>query len=386
MGAEAEQFRSRFATWLDANVPAQWRFLAENDTTDEGLIAIRRDWGRTLFAAGLLGPSLPREQGGMGLDIEQAVVYAEEYARAGAPEPANANSIDIFLPSLMRFGTASQQSRIIDPMLRHDELWSQGFSEPEAGSDLAAVKTRAVLDGDTFRITGQKVWTSLAHFSDYCYVLVRTDPDSQRHAGLSLMAVSMHQPGVDARPVRQITGRSEFCEVFFDGATASQDDVIGGVGNGWAVAMHMLGQERSVRLAMRAFRLRQTFDDLRRLADRVASPDRQGSDRQGSVRAKLADLYVTTLVMNSVARRNVALAAAGEDFGAFAAMGKLTWSDASQEQAKFALDLLGPDAIAPENQRWVDAVLTSRAMSIYGGTSQIQRNIIAAGAGLQSYR
>lgn len=359
-------------------MPAEWRFLAENDTTDEGLVEIRREWGRRLYAAKLLGPG---EYGGMGLGVEQAVVYAEEYARAGAPEPANANAIDIFLPSLMRFGTESQKSRIIGPMLRHDELWCQGFSEPEAGSDLAAVRTRAILDGETFRITGQKAWTSLAHFADYCYVLVRTDPESQRHAGLSLLAVSMRQPGVEARPVKQMTGRSEFCEVFFDGARAGLGDVIGGVGDGWRVAMDMLGQERSVRLAMRAFRLRQTFDDLRRLTERVAAPS-----GQEPVRARLAELFVSTLVMNSVARRNVALAASGEDFTAFAAMGKLTWSEASQEQAHFALDVLGPDAAQPRYQHWADAVLTSRAMSIYGGTSQIQRNIIAAAAGLQSYR
>jgi alkylation response protein AidB-like acyl-CoA dehydrogenase len=380
-GPEAEEFRSEIASWLDGNVPTKWRFLAENDTTDEELVEIRREWGRRLYAAKLLGPGLPREHGGMGLGVEQAVVYAEEYARAGAPEPANANAIDIFLPSLMRFGSASQKSQIIEPMLRHDQLWCQGFSEPEAGSDLAAVKTRAVLEGETFRITGQKVWTSLAHFADYCYVLVRTDPDSQRHAGLSLLAVSMRQPGIEARPVKQITGRSEFCEVFFDGAKAGTGDVIGGIGDGWRVAMDMLGQERSVRLAMRAFRLRQTFDELRRLTERVDAPS-----GQASVRARLAELFVSTLVMNSVARRNVALAASGEDFTAFAAMGKLTWSEASQEQAHFALDILGPDAVQPQYQHWVDAVLTSRAMSIYGGTSQIQRNIIAGSAGLQSYR
>lgn len=384
ISARAEQFRSDFRQWLDRALPQEWRERRLGvDVVESEYSEIQRAWGRRLFEGGYGAPTWPREFGGMGLGVDEQIAHVEELASIGAPDPTNGNAIDNFGPTVLRFGTPDQQRRFLLPMLAHDILWCQGFSEPGAGSDLASLVTRAVPDGnERLRIYGQKTWTSLAHRADWCYMLVRTDPDAPKHAGLSMVAVSMDQPQIDVRPIRQITGNAEFCEVFLDGAGASMSDVIGMLGQGWEIATYTLRHERTARMAVRSIRLSKDFEALRMLCQQAVV----STGLQPALQEELVDGFVRTLVLRSVVKRNLAFASAGADFGAYAAMGKLSWSEWAQDQAHVALDLLGPSIIEHANRSRLIDLLNVRAASIYGGTSQIQRNIIARSAGLESSR
>lgn len=378
---EAVEFGIELSERIAAILPQEWcDLVVGSDISQEEFFKIQRAWGVRLCSENALGPKLPRAYGGMELDQDEEFLYATVLANTGAPEPANASTIENFGMTLVQFGTDEQRRRFLPPMLSHQEIWCQGFSEPNAGSDLAAIATKGRKDREAFRVEGQKVWTSRAQFADFCYALIRTGSADNRHDGLTMMIIDMRQDAVTVRPLKQMTEISEFCEVFFDGATVESGNVVGGVGNGWDVATYTLSQERSTRLAIRSVHLVAKFEQLAGIFG-----DRNG-DRSRRFGERMVDGYIDNLLLQSLVKRNIALGNAPAKLGPSASMGKVTWSEAAQRQSELGLELLGECSASPEYRSWLFGLLDSRAMSIYGGTSEIQRNLIAQAAGLARVR
>lgn len=380
-GMSLPQFRATFQDWLAQNLPGPWRNRSFG-ATDEELVRVRREFGARLGRAGWLSVSWPRDRGGAGLSSDYRICVLEELVEVGAPEPMNANSLGIFAPTLIRFGTPEQCNRFLPSMLNHDALWCQGFSEPGAGSDLAAISTVAEPADSGYRLRGQKVWTSYAHLADYCYMLVRTDR-ADRHNGLSLMAVPVHQPEVSVRPLRNIAGTEEFCEVFLDGAYVPGQNIIGRLGDGWNMAMYALGQERSVGLAQRSMKLNGEFNALLDLCQ--AELNAGNSDMSADFFAgPLVDTFVRSRVVDATVRRALETDGRGEDLRSLAPAAKLNWSESHQRQLQLALDVLCARAVVEgePGEDWWRAALFSRAETIYGGTSEIQRNLLGRALGL----
>jgi alkylation response protein AidB-like acyl-CoA dehydrogenase len=377
-----EAFRAAIATWLAENLAG--RFAGLRDAGGPGrehqAHAERVAWNRHLAAAGWTCLGWPAEHGGRGASLAQQVIFHEEYARAGAPARVGYLGEELLGPTLIAFGTPEQQRRFLPPIRAVTELWCQGYSEPGAGSDLASVATRAELvrgegdaGGDQWVITGQKVWTSLAVEADWCFVLARTEPGSRRSAGLSYLLVPMRQPGITVRPIRQLTGTSEFNEVFFDGARTGRGNVVGEVGDGWRVAKATLAIERG------AATLGQQVG-FRRELERLLEVARRGPAREDPLlRDRLARAWIGLDVLRAHAVRT--LAAPDADPGAASVL-KLLWSRWHQELGELAMDVLGAPAMlargAPYDlDDWQRLFLFSRADTIYGGSSEIQRGIIA---------
>ena len=362
--AEDDAFRTEARAWLDEHAP---------HAPD------RRAWERTLGEAGWIGIGWP--EGGYGnrtATLTQQVAWAEEYARSVAPPRSGHIGENLLAPTLLAHGTDEQKSRFLPPVAAGDELWCQGYSEPGAGSDLAGVRTRAERTPDGYRVTGQKIWTSLAHEADWCFVLARTDPDSTRHHGLSFLLVPMDQPGrIEVRPIRQMTGTSDFNEVFFDGAHARVEHVVGAEGDGWRVAMSLLGFERGVSTLAQQIGFAQELGRvLRTAADTGAADD-------PVVRDRLVRLWAELRVMRWNALRT--LGGSG-DPGA-PSVAKLLWAGWHQRLGELAVLVRGAAASAgpadwsPATPYELDdtqhLLLFSRADTIYGGSDQIQRTIIA---------
>ncbi len=363
---EQEAFRAEVRTWLEANVPA-----VGSAGTAEGF-AQHRAWERTLSAAGYSGISWPVEYGGRGLDVVLQSIFEEEYLRVCAPERVSIVSQKLMAPTLMEHGTESQKVRWLPRILSADDIWSQGFSEPGAGSDLAAIGTKAELDGDHFVINGQKIWTSFGAFADLIFVLARTDPSAERHGGISFIAVDMRTDGVEARPIVQLDGHAGFAEVFFTDARVPVEHVVGAVNDGWRVAMTTLGAERDSppRSATRYLR------DLREL---VAICERRGISGDAAVQDSLASLYVRAKCYALATTRVITRISKGEDLGVDASVMKLQWSELEREMFETALELLGPLGAAldePGEGFWHN-YWYARAATIYAGTSEIQRNIVS---------
>lgn len=384
LSPEAEAFRLRFRAWLEANVPDDWRRYGMHKQTFDESVQIRKDWGKLLHSGGWAGPTWPQEHGGLGLGIDEMTAYTEELVRFGSPEPMNANAIGILAPTIMKYGTTEQQVRHLPPMLRHDMSWCQGFSEPGAGSDLAGLSTRAVHDPEAgvYRITGQKLWTSRAQFADWCYILVRTEANSARHRGISMMLMRMDQPGVDIRPVRSMAGSLELNEIFLDGAVAEERDLVGKPGDGWKLATFALGNERGTRLVERALKFNK--EQGAGLADLAEYARQRG--REPVVPDSLAQASIDARVVDAMAHRILALSAESVEIGALSSMSKLVWSEGYQRflTAMNQAFGFGGLACAPPFDAWQDRLMRGRAATIYGGTSEIQRNIIAKSLGLPS--
>ncbi|MFL6238491.1 MAG: acyl-CoA dehydrogenase family protein [Actinomycetes bacterium] len=373
MTPEVEAFRAEVRAWLAANLKGDYAELggAGGPGREHEGFDVRQRWEKLLGASGWIGLGWPKEHGGRGATLMEQVVFAEEYARAGAPARVGHIGENLVAPTLIDFGTPDQQQRLLPGILAGDELWCQGYSEPNAGSDLANVQTRAVLDGDYWVITGQKVWTSLAVQADWCFVLARTEPDSQRHHGLSYLLVPMQQPGVEVRPIVQITGTSEFNEVFFDGARTATANVVGDPGEGWRVAMGTLGYERGVSTLAQQIGFER---DLHAVAEAARS---RGLADDPIVRDRLADAWIGLHVMRQHALRTLA----GNDPGA-ASVSKLVWANWHQRLGELAIDVLGAsgtlaDAFPYELSDLQRLALFTRSDTIYGGSNEIQRNIIA---------
>ncbi|MGI5398262.1 acyl-CoA dehydrogenase family protein [Streptomyces sp. CA-135486] len=364
-GPADEAFRTDARTWLDEHLPGG---------------ATPRAWERELGTAGWIGIGWPEAgYGNRRATLTQQVVWAEEYARAAAPTRLGHIGENLLAPTLITHGTTAQKDRFLPAVARGDELWCQGYSEPGAGSDLAGISTAAVRDGDTYRISGQKIWTSLAQDADWCFALVRTEPGSRRHHGLSFLLVPMDQPGrVDVRPIRQMTGTSEFNEVFFDGAEAGAEHLVGGEGNGWRVAMSLLAFERGVSTLAQQIGFAEELSRVIRLAAANGAAD------DPVLKERLVRQWAELRTMRWNALRT--LGEPADDPGA-PSVAKLLWGGWHQRLGALAMAVRGARAAAgpcdwsSEKPYELDALqrlfLFTRADTIYGGSDEIQRNIIA---------
>ncbi|RQW29710.1 acyl-CoA dehydrogenase [Rhodobacteraceae bacterium CH30] len=375
---EDEAFREQAARWLAENLTgefAQLRFRG-GPGDEHSFIDERRAWEKRLAAGGWVGVGWATDDGGRGATISRQVIFAEEYARAGGPGRIGHIGEGLAGPTIAAFGSPAQKARYLPGIVSGKELWCQGYSEPGAGSDLAAVKTRASQDADGhWRISGQKVWTSLAHIANWCFVLARTDPTSHGHYGLGFFLVPMAQDSVTVRPIRQITGSSEFNEVFFDDARAS--DLLGSPGDGWKIALALLGFERGVSTLGQQMLFRTELDEIIRIARD------NGAARQADIRSRIAEAWMGLTVMRANALRMLS-EDAGADEQRAALVYKLHWASWHRNLGKLAMDVLGEAAeLCPNDDepyaltRLQSLFLFSRADTIYGGSNQIQRNLIA---------
>ncbi|HTK88961.1 MAG TPA: acyl-CoA dehydrogenase family protein [Verrucomicrobiae bacterium] len=371
-------FRAELRAWLATHLPAHRATYPPSDDEltlhpDKSFDACRA-WHRRMHEGGWVGLRWPREYGGRGASLTEQLIFAEELIAAGAPPGVNTIGLGMVAPAIMVHGTSEQKARWLRPILAADEIWCQGFSEPNAGSDLANVSTRAALDGDHFVITGQKVWTSNAHRSDYCILLARSDPGSTRHKGLTCLLVDMRAPGITIRPLRQLTGDSEFNEVFFDGARVPASDLVGTLHRGWDVAVTILMYERQSIGGM---------VNLHLFIERVLDLARRQRADDPVLRQRLADLVIAGRALRLTNLRYVTRELAGMPVGAEGSVLKLTFTDAYKQMAEIAASILGPysqlwagDSRAPEDGRWAFQSLFAHRFGIAGGTDQIQRNII----------
>ncbi len=358
-------FRDELRAWFAANEPG-----AEPDGDEDVRYAWRRDFQRRLADGGWAAVHWPREYGGRGASLTESAIFFEELGRSGAPLPANVLGLLLAGPTIMTWGSAAQKDRYLAPILTADEIWCQGFSEPDAGSDLASLKTRAVRDGEDWLVTGQKVWTSGAQYSKWCMLVARTDPEAPKHKGLTYFLMDMEQPGVQIRPLRQITGEPEFNELFLDNVRIPHENVLGGEGNGWKVALTTLMNERAGLGFFLQVRLRQLLDRV------IAEAARAGLLEDPVVADRLGELHLRTEIVRLTAYRGLT---AIEKYGQPGPEGSLTkwmWSDTNQRLTQLAVDLLGPRALRAEDP-WAYELLRARGNSIEGGTTQVLKNIVA---------
>jgi alkylation response protein AidB-like acyl-CoA dehydrogenase len=376
--AEDQDFRAEVREWLEANLSGEFAHLRgkggpgrEHEAFED-----RVAWDRHLAAAGWTCLGWPREHGGRGLPLLQQVIFHEEYAKADAPARVSHIGEELLGPTLIAFGTEEQQRRFLPGIRNVEELWCQGYSEPGAGSDLAAVATKARRDGDTWVVDGQKVWTSLAHVADWCFLIARTEPGSSRHHGLSYLLVPMRQDGVEVRPIEQLTGGSEFNEVFFSGARTAADLVVGEPGEGWRVAMGTLGFERGVST------IGQQVGFGRELEGIVAMARDNGAIDDPVVRDRIVRARMGLEVMRLHALRTLAGHQTGST-GPEASVSKLVWANWHRDLGELAMQVAGASSLttAPGSSYdldgWQRLFLFSRADTIYGGSNEVQRNIIS---------
>ncbi|MEV6837008.1 acyl-CoA dehydrogenase family protein [Streptomyces sp. NPDC051133] len=375
--SSVEEFRTEVRAWLRANLTGEFAGLRGRGGPgrEHEAFAERLAWERHMAAAGWTCVGWPAEYGGRGATLEQQVAFHEEYALADAPARVNHIGEQLLGPTLIAFGTPEQRARFLAPIVAVEELWCQGYSEPDAGSDLANVRTRAERDGADWVVTGQKTWTSLAHESDWCFVVVRTEPGSVRHAGLSYLLVPLDQPGVRIRPITQLTGTSEFNEVFFDGARTPARNVVGAPGEGWKVAMATLGFERGVSTLGQQVGFRRELEALTELARRT------GAAADPLIRDRIARAWTGLATIRFNALRMLEGVTAGAP-GPEASIGKIFWATWHRELGELAMDVCGAAgtlaAGAPYDlDPWQRLFLFARADTIYAGSNEIQRNIIA---------
>jgi alkylation response protein AidB-like acyl-CoA dehydrogenase len=358
-------FRDELRAWFAANDPGE-----EPDGEEDLRYAWRRDFQRRLAEGGWAAVHWPREYGGRGATLTESAIFFEELGRSGAPLPANVLGLLLAGPTIMTWGTEAQRERYLSPILTADEIWCQGFSEPDAGSDLASLKTRAVHDGEEWVLSGQKVWTSAAQYSKWCMLVARSDPAAPKHKGLTYFLLDMEQEGVQIRPLRQITGEPEFNELFLDGARVPAENVLGGEGNGWKVALTTLMNERAGLGFFLQVRLRQLLDHL------IEEAAREGLLEDPVVADRLGELHLRTELVRLTAYRGLT---AIERYGQPGPEGSLTkwmWSDTNQRLTQFAAELLGPRALRAEDP-WSYELLRARGNSIEGGTTEVLKNIVA---------
>lgn len=384
----AEAFRDRIRAFLAEQLPPGWRGPGALCVGEREAFA--RQWRQALAATGLVAVSWPKKYGGGGLSAIEQVVLAEEFTRAGAPERAENDlfGIELLGNTLIAVGSEEQQAYFLPRILSGEDRWCQGFSEPEAGSDLASVRTRAALNDDTWVINGQKIWTSAGTTANWIFVLARTDPHAPKHQGLSLLLVPIEQPGVTVRPIVNAAGHSSFSEVFFTDARTVSPNVVGGVGNGWRTAMTLLGFERGSAVTTVAIEFARDLDRLRDLAAQL------GVNAEPRVRDELAWCYSRVQIMRYRGYRELTSMLNGRLPGADAAISKVIWSEYFRRYTELAVEILGVDAVSPAGPGnggarvvpeagtpnspscWMDELLYARAATIYAGSSQIQRNVI----------
>ncbi|KTE16561.1 acyl-CoA dehydrogenase family protein [Sphingopyxis sp. H115] len=371
---QEEAFRAEAAAWLSAELNGPF-------TDVRGITSLvemperRRDWEKRLGEAGWSCVGWPREYGGRDATLAEQVIFAEEYARAGAPPRLNHIGIELAGPTILAFGTDEQKARFLPAIARGEEIWCQGYSEPGAGSDLANVRTRAWHEGDVWVIEGQKVWTSLAQFSDWIFVIARSEEGSKGPKGLSFLLVPVDQPGVTIRPIHQITGEAEFNETFFDGARTESANILGAPGDGWKVAMALLGFERGVSTLAQQMGFRNELDAV------IAAARANGEAKNPLIRQRIAKAEIGLRLMRYGALRMLTDAEGGK-LSPSALTYKIQWATWRRDLGELAMDVLGQAGETVAGQDYAfpalpNLYLYSRADTIYGGTNEIQRNIIA---------
>ncbi|MEI8321957.1 MAG: acyl-CoA dehydrogenase family protein [Actinomycetes bacterium] len=385
---EAAVYRTKVQAFLAEKLPRNWGGTGQLE--GEALEKFVTEWRAVLAAAGYLAPNWPVEYGGAGLTALEQVILAEEFARAGVPGggPNDVFGIQMLGNTLLRWGTEEQKKHYLPRILSGDDVWCQGYSEPNAGSDLSNVGLKAELDGDQWILNGQKIWTSAGHLADHIFTLARTDPDAPRHKGISFILVDMRQPGIEVRPIKMISGESEFNEVFYTDAVAPKGEVIGGVNNGWAVAMTLLGFERGEAAAVSPIRYQAELDRLLLMAKE------RGVNTDPRIRQRLAWCHSKVQMMRYLGMRTLTQFLQGHHPGPDAAIGKLFWSEYHKVVTELAMDIMGADAMVPTGRRpssafgaddagapnstnsWAMTFLNARAGTIYAGSSQVQRNIV----------
>jgi alkylation response protein AidB-like acyl-CoA dehydrogenase len=385
---EAEVYREKVQAFLAEHLPADWKGTGALE--GEELERFGEGWRRTLYENGMLGTSWPTEYGGAGLSAMEQVILQEEFAKAGVPPygPNDVFGIQMVGNTIIQWGTDEQRRHFLPRILSGEDRWCQGYSEPNAGSDLANVGCRAELDGEEWVLNGQKIWTSAGHLADWIFVLARTDPSAAKHKGISFLLVPMDQPGVEVRPIKMISGESEFNEVFFTDARCPKGNVVGEVNAGWGVAMTLLGYERGEAAAVLPIRFRAELDRLTELARE------RGRHQDPIIRQQLAWCHAKVEIMRYLGMRALTKFLAGEHPGPDAAVSKLYWSEYHRTVTELGVRILGAEAMTPTGRgpssafqtddpgapntsaSWVDVFLNARAGTIYAGTSQVQRNII----------
>jgi alkylation response protein AidB-like acyl-CoA dehydrogenase len=379
---DQQAFRERVRSWLEANVPAEWTSLGSTEVPRADAYELIRRWQRRLFEGGFIGLTWPRQYGGQGLTFVEEMILHEELALQKAPPILNILGVGMAGPTIIAYGTEEQKQRYPAKILSCEEIWCQGYSEPNAGSDLAALQTRAVKDGDHWVVNGQKVWTSLAHVADWMMLLARTDPDAPRHKGLTYFLLDMHAQGVTVKPLKQLTGDAEFNEVFFDNVRVPERQVLGEVGNGWAVGLTTLMYERLALGFGLQVRLRIALESLVEMGRRVEKTGRAVT-RDPLLRQKLAQLWIDTEALKYTGARAITKLLRGELPGPEASAGKMGWVETHQRLQELAMEIEGPYSQlmrgsdrAIDGGVWQYGFLRSRANSIEGGTTEIQKNII----------
>jgi alkylation response protein AidB-like acyl-CoA dehydrogenase len=387
-GPDAEAYREKVHAFLAEKLPSDWAGIGklEGDAIGEFVTW----WRHVLYESGYLAPGWPTEYGGGGLSALEQVIIAEEFAKAGVPTggPNDVFGIQMLGNTLLVWGTEEQKRHYLPRALSGEDRWCQGYSEPNAGSDLGSLALRAELDGDQFVLNGQKIWTSAGHLADHIFTLARTDPEAPKHKGISFLLVDMRQPGIEVRPIKMISGESEFNEVFYTDAVCPKDEVLGGINNGWAVAMSLLGYERGEAAATLSIRYQAELDRLCLLARE------RGVDQDPVIRQQLAWAYGKVQVMRYLGMRTLTKFLGGHHPGPESAITKLYWSEYHRLVTELAIRILGAEAMVPSGRppssafqtddaaapnssaSWVNTFLNARAGTIYAGSSQVQRNIL----------
>ncbi len=368
-------FREELRDWLSDHLVGEFRrYLGVGGPSDDSHWEIREEWERELAADQWLSISWPQQYGGRGGTLNQEIISYLEFAEARAPYWVGVQGRDLFGPTLLHFGTDAQKARFLPPIARVEEFWSQGFSEPEAGSDIASLRSRAVLDGDEWVVNGQKIWNTFGMHADWIYVLCRTDPSSERHRGISMLMVERDQPGVDVRPIRTLAGTHEFCEVFLTDARTPADHVIGSVGGAWQVMMGTLGQERALTTLPMILSFRHEVDAAIETARRRRTSD------DPVVRQQLARAYSGMEIIRWTSYRMLTSLMRNGQLGPESSVAKLMWAEWHRNMGELAMrlegiasEIIGPSYDLESSQL---SALNARAETIYGGSSEVQRNIV----------
>jgi len=378
--AEEKQFRDEIRTWLETNVPKDWSEWREKPIEES--FTYLKAWQRKLYEGGWAAVSWPKEYGGRSASLMQQSIFWEEMARVEAPPMANSLGLGLIGPTIIAYGTDAQKKRYIPKILSAEEIWCQGFSEPNAGSDLASLQTEARLDGDDYVVNGQKVWTSYGWVGDWCELVVRTDANAPKHKGLTVLLIDMKSPGVEVRPLRQMTGESEFGEIFFRDVRVPKENVLGNLNDGWSVAMGTLMYERGSYGARLHLIFRRNIGRLIELAHTLRRNGRTAA-QDPLVRQKLAQCYAEIEIMRLNQMRAFSRITATGVPGPEGSIQKIFWSELNQRVQQVAQELLGPfgqlqagDPLAPDNGIWAYGYLRTRGNTIEAGTSEVQRNII----------
>ena len=371
-----EAFREEIRVWLEANLPAEWRHRGIGGYREDDEESIQREWQRRLYEGGWLKLSWPAEHGGRGASPVMQAIYQEEMARAGAPIILGRLGVTLLAPTLLVHGSPWQKEQYVEKILSGELIFCQGFSEPDAGSDLAGLRCRAEKRDGRWLLTGQKTWSSGAHYADRSFLLARTSSDGKPHEGIGFFLVDMKQPGVEVRRIRQMTGGGEFCEIFLSAAEVEERDLVGAPGDGWKIAMTVFGFERGG--LGQAARFERVVGELATLARH------QGRGAEADVRQRVAQAQIEAHVFRLNGLRNLTRAAHGQAPGPEASVTKLYWSEMDKRIQETAIGVQGPyGALAPdsawavEEGRWQYGWMWSQAETIYAGSSEIQRNIIA---------